>query len=120
LHSRKQNAVRGVTVRFIPIGVIHSPFHDAQGTPIQPRAGEGVRAEVEIHTEFLAGLKDLDGFERIWLIYCFDRAVKQHSLIVRPYLDATDSHGVFATRAPVRPNPIGMSAVRLLEVRGIF
>jgi tRNA-Thr(GGU) m(6)t(6)A37 methyltransferase TsaA len=105
-------------VQFNPIGTIHTPFHEAQGTPIQPRAGEGSRGEVEIFPEFLAGLKDLDGFERIWLVYCFDRAVKQHSLIVCPYLDATDSHGVFATRAPARPNPIGISAVRLLEVHG--
>ncbi len=106
-----------VTAQFTPIGVIHSPFHDAQGTPIQPRAAEGVGGEVEVFPEFLAGLKDLDGFERIWLIYWFDRASEQHNLIVRPYLDATDSHGVFATRAPARPNRVGMSAVRLLEVR---
>jgi tRNA-Thr(GGU) m(6)t(6)A37 methyltransferase TsaA len=105
-------------VQFNPIGTIHTPFHEAQGTPIQPRAGEGSRGEVEIFPEFLAGLKDLDGFERIWLVYCFDRAVKQHSLVVCPYLDATDSHGVFATRAPARPNPIGISAVRLLEIHG--
>ena len=105
-------------MQFNPIGIIHSPFRDAQGTPIQPRGAEGVRGEVEVFPEFMAGLKDLEGFERIWLIYQFDRAIEHHSLIVRPYLDATDSHGVFATRAPARPNPIGMSAVELLEIRG--
>lgn len=104
-------------MQFIPIGVIRSPFAEARGTPIQPSAAEGVRGEVEIFPDFLAGLKDLDGFERIWLVYWFDRAVQPPSLIVRPYLDPTD-HGVFATRAPARPNPIGISAVRLLEVRG--
>jgi tRNA-Thr(GGU) m(6)t(6)A37 methyltransferase TsaA len=107
-----------VTVHFDSIGIIHSPFEDAQGTPIQPRAAEGVHGEVEVFSEFLEGLKDLDGFERIWLVYSFDRAVDLPSLIVHPYLDPTESHGVFATRAPARPNPIGISAVRLLGVRG--
>jgi tRNA-Thr(GGU) m(6)t(6)A37 methyltransferase TsaA len=63
-------------------------------------------------------LKDLEGFERIWLLYWFDRAkFEKCDLVVRPYLDDTP-RGVFATRAPARPNPIGLSAVRLLEVRG--
>lgn len=102
-----------------PIGVIHSPFQQATGTPIQSRAAEGVEGTVEIFPEFVAGLKDLEGFERIWLLYWFDRAAfEQCSLIVSPYLDPHGSHGVFATRAPARPNPIGISPVRLLGVRG--
>lgn len=101
------------------IGVIRSPFQQASGTPIQSRAAEGVEGTVEIFPEFVAGLKDLDGFERIWLLYWFDRtAFDQTGLIVSPYLDPHGSHEVFATRAPARPNPIGMSPVRLLEVRG--
>jgi tRNA (adenine37-N6)-methyltransferase len=102
-----------------PIGVIHSPFQQASGTPIQARAAEGVEGTVEIFPEFVAGLKDLEGFERIWLLAWFDRtAFDQTGLIVSPYLDPHGSHGVFATRAPARPNPIGMSPVRLLEIRG--
>lgn len=102
-----------------PIGVIHSPFQQASGTPIQSRAGEGVEATVEIFPEFVAGLKDLNGFERIWLLYWFDRAsFEQSGLVVSPYLDPRGSHGVFATRAPARPNPIGISPVRLLDIRG--
>lgn len=102
-----------------PIGLIHSPFQQASGTPIQSRAAEGVEGRVELFPEFIDGLKDLDGFERIWLLYWFDRAACEHSsLIVSPYLDPHRSHGIFATRAPARPNPIGISPVRLLEVRG--
>ncbi len=104
-------------MRFEPIGIIHSPFHSAAGTPIQPRAAEGVEGSVEVVPALQAGLKDLDGFERIWLIYRFDRArFDKRRLIVTPYLDSTP-RGVFATRAPARPNLIGMSAVRLVEVR---
>jgi tRNA (adenine37-N6)-methyltransferase len=64
----------------------------------------------------MPGLRDLLGFERIWLIYYFDRA-RPAALEVAPYLD-TQSHGVFATRAPARPNPIGLSCVKLLAVEG--
>ena len=102
-----------------PIGVIHSPFRQASGTPIQARAAEGIEGKVEIFADFVAGLKDLEGFERIWLLYWFDRAAfGQCSLLVSPYLDPHGVHGVFATRAPARPNPIGISTVRLLELRG--
>jgi len=105
-------------LQLTPIGVIHSPFQQASGTPIQSRAAEDVKGTVEIFPKFAAGLKDLEGFERIWLLYWFDRAAfEQSGLIVRPYLDPDGLHGVFATRAPARPNPIGISPVRLLEVR---
>jgi tRNA-Thr(GGU) m(6)t(6)A37 methyltransferase TsaA len=101
-----------------PIGIIHSPFQEATGTPIQPRAAEGAEGSVEVFSEYLPGLKDLKGFERIWLLYWFDRAkFEKCDLMVKPYLDDT-RRGLFATRAPARPNPIGMSPVRLLEVRG--
>ncbi|SPE28100.1 conserved hypothetical protein [Acidobacteriia bacterium SbA2] len=101
-----------------PIGIIHSPFQHAAGTPIQPRAAGGAEGTVQIFDEFAAGLKDLEVFGRIWLIYWFDRARhKKCSLVVKPYLDDTP-RGVFATRAPARPNPIGLSPVRLLEARG--
>ena len=105
-------------MRVKPIGIIHSPFHQATGTPIQPRAAQGAEGTVEVFSEYLPGLKDLEGFERIWLLYWFHRAIfEKCDLVVKPYLDDT-RRGVFATRAPARPNPIGLSAVRLLEVRG--
>jgi tRNA (adenine37-N6)-methyltransferase len=101
-----------------PIGIVHSPFREAAGTPIQPRAAESKAGTVEVFDEFAPGLKDLEGFERIWLLYWFDSARFETSgLIVTPYLDDTP-RGLFATRAPARPNPIGLSAVRLLDVRG--
>jgi tRNA (adenine37-N6)-methyltransferase len=99
-----------------PIGIIHSPHQRAGGTPIQAALATGVRGTVEVYPEFAAGLRDLDGFERIWLVYWFDRA-KAAELVVTPYLD-TMPRGLFATRAPCRPNPIGLSAVRLLDVGG--
>ncbi|MGA3166906.1 MAG: tRNA (N6-threonylcarbamoyladenosine(37)-N6)-methyltransferase TrmO [Terriglobia bacterium] len=101
-----------------PVGIIHSPFQQAQGTPIQPRVAKGAEGTVEVFAEFVPGLKDLAGFERIWLLYWFDRAAFEASaLIVTPYLDDTP-HGVLATRAPARPNPIGLSPVRLQKIRG--
>ena len=99
-----------------PIGVIHSPHQRADGTPIQAALATGVRGTVEVFPEYAVGLRDLDGFERIWLVYWFDRA-KPAELVVTPYLDATP-RGLFATRAPCRPNPIGLSAVRLLRILG--
>jgi tRNA-Thr(GGU) m(6)t(6)A37 methyltransferase TsaA len=99
-----------------PIGVIHSPNKQEVGTPIQPRWAEHIEGRVEIFPEYAAGLKDLIGFERVWLMYWFDRA-KQSELLVKPYLDNA-LRGVFATRAPCRPNPIGLSTVRLLKIEG--
>ena len=98
------------------IGLIHTPHRQAKGTPIQPRWAEGIHGMVEVLPEFAPGLRDLDGFDRIWLLYWFDRA-RTARLEVVPYLD-TQARGVFATRAPSRPNPIGLSCVRLLAVEG--
>lgn len=104
-------------IKLTPIGIIHSPFRQATGTPVQPRAAKGVEGAVEVFEEYAAGLKDLAGFERIWLLYWFDRAeVEAPALIVKPYLDNT-RRGVFATRAPARPNPIGLSSVHLLRIQ---
>ena len=94
------------------IGVIRSPHRTASGTPIQPVYGEQVEGEVLIHEEFELALADIEGFERIWLIYFFDRAGDFKSRVI-PYRD-TREHGLFATRAPCRPNPVGMSVVRLV------
>jgi tRNA-Thr(GGU) m(6)t(6)A37 methyltransferase TsaA len=99
-----------------PIGVIRSPFTDPGATPIQPRFASGVEGRIELDPAFAAALSDLAGFERIWALYLFDRA-RPYSLEVVPYLDS-ETRGLFATRAPARPNPIGLSVWRLLAVEG--
>jgi tRNA-Thr(GGU) m(6)t(6)A37 methyltransferase TsaA len=104
------------SIRLRPIGTIHTPFKEAKGTPVQPAMAKGARGTVTVREEFQEGLKDLEAFERIWLIYWFHRAPAAR-LLVTPFLDDQE-HGVFATRAPVRPNPIGISPVRLLHVDG--
>ena len=98
-----------------PIGVIETPFREPAGTPIQPSRAAGARGRVHIEPHFQAGLKDLAGFERIWLIYWLHKAPAS-SLVVTPFLDH-QQRGVFATRSPTRPAPIGLSAVRLLEIQ---
>lgn len=104
----------GVVLR--PIGVVRSPFTHPIGMPIQPGGARGVRSEVEVFPEFCDGLADLEGFSRVILVYLFHRS-DGYSLRVVPFLDDCE-RGVFATRAPRRPNPIGLSAVRLVAVRG--
>ncbi len=104
------------TIQLRPIGVIRTPFKEPKGTPIQPAVAEGASGTVTVFEEFQDGLKDLEGFDRIWLIYWLHQAPKAR-LLVTPFLDDHE-RGVFATRAPARPNPIGMSSVRLLRVDG--
>ncbi|MBN2290444.1 MAG: tRNA (N6-threonylcarbamoyladenosine(37)-N6)-methyltransferase TrmO [Candidatus Glassbacteria bacterium] len=98
------------------IGLVHSPFTEQPGTPIQPSLAGGAEGWAEVYPEYEAGLKDLEGFERVWLIYWFDRAGPA-KLEVTPYLDR-ETHGVFSTRAPTRPNKIGLSSVKLLRREG--
>lgn len=101
---------------YLPIGIIRSPFKTVEGAPIQPVGARGVRGSIELRREFLAGLKDLDGFSHIILIYHFSLS-EGYALEVKPFLD-DQLHGVFATRAPKRPNPIGISVVRLIGIEG--
>jgi len=96
---------------FTPIGIIRTPFQKREGMPIQPKGAKGVHAQVEVLAPFHAGLKDLEGFSHIILIYHFHR-VAGYELTVVPYMDR-QLRGVFATRAPKRPNAIGLSVVRL-------
>ncbi len=99
-----------------PIGTIHSPFRDVEGVPIQPAAAAGIRGSVEVLPELVEGVQDLDGFSHVVLLYHF-HLVRESRLTVTPFLDSRP-RGVFATRAPTRPNPIGLSIVRLLGVEG--
>ena len=102
-------------IRYKPIGIVHSPFKEAKGTPIQATAAEDISGTVEVFPKYADGLKDIEGFSHIILIYNFHLS-RQSSLIVKPYLE-DEEHGVFATRAPSRPNPIGISVVRLIRVK---
>jgi len=101
-------------IRYRSIGVIHSPFKVVKGTPIQPPGAKNVKGSIEVFPEYSEGLSDLDGFSHIILLYHFNK-VKESKLTVTPYLD-NDSHGVFSTRIPGRPNPIGFSIVKLIGV----
>ena len=94
-----------------PIGIIHTPFRQLEGMPIQPVGAVGVKGTVEVFEEFRAGLKDLNEFSHIILLYIFHRS-QGFELEVVPYMD-TQPRGLFATRAPKRPNPIGLSTVQL-------
>lgn len=99
-----------------PIGIIHSPFKEPKGVPIQPSAGRNIEGHVEVFPEYQAGLKDLEGFSHIILLYHFHLS-EGYSPEVVPYMD-DELRGVFATRAPKRPNPIGISVVRLMKIEG--
>jgi len=101
-------------VEYRPIGVVHSPFTQMKGTPIQPSRADGARGTVEVFPDFTEGLSDLDGFSHIILLCHLHRSTKSRLKVV-PYLD-TEPRGLFATRAPCRPNPIGLSVVRLLAI----
>ena len=101
-------------IKYKPIGVVHSPFKEPKGVPIQPSSGKGVKGTVEIFPEYVKGLQDVDGFSHIVLIYHFHLS-KKSSLIAKPFMD-DKTHGIFAIRGPSRPNPIGISTVRLLRV----
>ena len=102
-------------ISYKPIGVIHSPFTEPPGTPIQPIAAEDVSGTVEVFPEYVEGLKDVEGFSHIILIYHFHLS-KKSSLIQKPFLDK-QARGVFAMRGPSRPNPIGISVVRLVNIQ---
>jgi len=103
-----------MTISFQPIGTISTPFKKKEGMPIQSRLAKGAKGRIELKEEFVPGLLDLDGFSHIFLVYYFHES-NGFELQVKPFLDE-NKHGVFATRAPKRPNAIGMSVVKLLRV----
>lgn len=100
-------------IKYKPIGVIHSPFREPKGTPIQPSAAKGISGTVEIFPEYAGGLKDIEGFSYIILIYHFHLS-RGASLTAKPFMD-NEERGVFAMRGPSRPNTIGISIVRLVR-----
>lgn len=104
------------SVTFEPIGVIRTPFATPEGTPIQGGLLAGVIGNVEVFEEFAGGLQDVEGFSHLILIYHL-HLVRGWRAKVKPFLDVNE-HGVFATRSPARPNPIGISTVRLRRRTG--
>ena len=97
-----------------PIGIIRTPYKEPKGIPIQGKFEKGVTGKVELFPEYKQGLKDIEGFSHIILIYHFDRS-KDEKLISKPFLE-DESHGIFAIRSPHRPNHIGFSIVKLEKV----
>ncbi len=102
-------------MRINAIGTIHTPFKEIARMPIQPSGAAGVRGEIVLLPELVEGLADLAGFSHIIALYQFHR-VERCDLTVTPFLD-NRPHGVFATRAPTRPNPIGLSVLALKGIR---
>lgn len=106
----------GHRIVFQTIGIIRTPHHEQAGTPIQPAYAAGMQGTAVLFGPYVEALSDVEGFERVWLIYQFDRSGPWRPVVV-PYRDTT-ARGLFATRAPSRPNPIGLSVVNLVSIEG--
>ncbi len=103
-------------VTFRPIGVIRTPFSDTEGMPIQAAASTGVAGRIELDPTLVEGLRDVEGFSHLILLYHLHR-IAAGRLTVTPFLD-DQPHGIFAARSPARPNAIGLSTVRLIAISG--
>ena len=108
--------MRETGLTYKPIGVIHTEHAVADQTPIQPAYASGCKGRVEVFPEFAGGLRNLEGFSHIYLVYHFHKCGPAR-LVVKPFLQDIE-RGVFATRAPCRPNPIGLSVVELVSREG--
>ena len=100
-------------ITYKTIGIINTPHQETEKTPVQPVYSKGIKGTVLIYPEYAEGLKDLEGFSHIYLLYHFHK-VEKCKLIVKPFLQDVE-RGIFSIRAPYRPNPIGISIVRLME-----
>ncbi len=99
-----------------PIGEIITAFKNKAGMPIQSNGAKGIKGQIVLKEAFVEGLKDLDGFSHIIVIYRFHKS-QSFEMLTTPFLD-TKKRGLFATRAPNRPNCIGLSVVRLVSIEG--
>jgi len=102
-------------IRLKPIGIIHTPYKEPKGVPIQGKFEKGVSGQIELFSKYQRGLKDIEGFSHIILIYYFGRS-KEEKLMGQPFLE-DQTHGIFAIRSPHRPNHIGLSIVKLEHVK---
>lgn len=101
-------------ISYNPIGYFKTPFTEIKGMPIQPVGATGVEGSIEVLPEYRDGLKDLEGFSHVFVLYHLHE-IEGYDLTVKPFLD-NERHGIFATRSPKRPNPIGLSVMRLKGV----
>ena len=101
---------------YTPIGIIHTPYIRKEDTPIQGCFSPNSKGQVEIFPEYETGLKDIEGFSHLILLYHFHKA-EGFQLLTKPFLDK-EKKGIFSIRYFARPNPIGLSVVRLLKVNG--
>jgi tRNA-Thr(GGU) m(6)t(6)A37 methyltransferase TsaA len=101
-------------INYKPIGIIHSPFTKIEGMPIQPSAAKGIKGNILISEDYIDGLCDLDGFSHIYLLYHLHLS-RSYNLKIIPFLD-DQKRGVFSTRSPNRPNPVGLSVVKLIKI----
>ena len=112
----KINSSHHLKIVYSPIGIIYTPFKEISNMPVQTIAAKGIEGKIVIFPEYQEGLEDLEGFSHIILIYHFHK-IKGYSLKVKPFLD-DEERGLFSTRAPKRPNPIGISIVKLKKIEG--
>jgi tRNA-Thr(GGU) m(6)t(6)A37 methyltransferase TsaA len=103
-------------IQLKPIGIIHTPYKEPKYMPIQGKFGKGVRGTIWLFPKYQAGLKDVEGFSHLILIYYFNRS-KEVKLTGKPFLE-DEEHGIFAIRSPHRPNHIGFSIVKVQKVKG--
>ncbi len=103
-------------IEYTPIATVHTPFTDPEGMPIQPSRADGAEGRVVVDEQYREGLADLAGFSHIILL-CHMHRTGPHRLKVTPFLD-DELRGLFATRSPRRPNPIGLSVLRLTRIDG--
>ncbi len=108
----------GKEIKVNQIGLIHTPYKEPKGIPIQGNFGKNVTGQIELFPEYGKGLKDIDGFSHLILIYYFNRA-KEEKLIGKPFLE-DEPHGIFAIRSPMRPNHIGISIVKVEKIEDNF
>ena len=102
-------------INITPIGIIETPFDDLKGMPIQPSGADKIQGTIIIDKEYEEGLSDLEGFSHIILLYHFHKS-KGYNLMLKPFMD-DQQRGLFSTRAPRRPNPIGLSIVQLIKAK---
>lgn len=109
-----------MTISFVPIGVAHTPFRQKMEAPRQPEAARDVPGTLELYPGrgFEDALCDLSGWDRIWVLFVFDRAGGYRPKVLPPRSPGV-RRGVFSTRSPHRPNPLGLSVLRLVSVDGL-
>jgi len=106
-----------MTVCYEPIGVIHTDYSSGDDLPKQAASAKNIAGRVELREKYATGVTDLDDFSHIILLYHLDQISERAPLLTKPR-DGDTEHGLFATRSPRRPNPIGFSVVRLDDVTG--